>query len=64
VVCSDPFYKAVILVVSEIPPTAVGGWFRSFLLAEELEVMSFSHGPVFPEADLNNPPTPVGGFSI
>jgi hypothetical protein len=28
--CSDPFYRELDALPKEIPPTAVGGWFRSF----------------------------------
>jgi hypothetical protein len=36
-----------------IPPTGVGGWFKSSLFP-----LTFEHS----RRDLNNPPTPVGGI--
>jgi len=51
----------------EIPPTAVGGWFRSFpqdgsfsLLRRATREASHGHAPS--REDLNYPPTSVGGI--
>src|ERR1700754_2319821 len=65
---SNPFYLAVRQPVGPIPPTAVGGWFRSFL---QIGPFSFLRratraaldGHSLTRKDLNNPPTAVGGIS-
>src|SRR5215813_5947279 len=59
---SDPFYEET-AEVSGIPPTAVGGCFRSFLKGRRLRDngrFEIEGSPV--RKDLNEPPTAVGGI--
>ena len=64
--CSDPTYIGGLLNL-RIPPTEVGGLFRSNLFVHVEGPMNLS-SPLkeldasFQRPDLNNPPTPVGGI--
>jgi hypothetical protein len=59
VVLSDPFYKTS-PELNVIPPTAVGGYFRSF--RRNLNNPPTTVGGIRCRKDLNEPPTTVGGI--
>jgi hypothetical protein len=58
---SDPAYKEDVLKDVGIPPTAVGGWFRSNLSIHRKSLHGICR--LLRRPDLNNPPTAVGGIS-
>jgi hypothetical protein len=47
---------------SEIPPTAVGGWFKSALFISYQEKNKLLGARTINSLDLNEPPTAVGGI--
>ena len=60
---SDPFYETPFMVVTlkSYQRQLVDGS-DPFYLGVELENQKLSNGSVFTEADLNNPPTAIGGI--
>jgi hypothetical protein len=56
---SSPTYREIALLYFRIPPTEVGGFFRSSLLAHNTATTVTKSVRL----DLNYPPTPVGGIA-